>query len=131
MKGGIRLTAKNKHFWSLLILLLSVASITRKLLKTIHTEEHSAHTNSKSCNIRLGSLKNQFNFKQIIQILQPITIDYFSTHFFRLVSLPRVIIQSIESRDTWRPTISALKRSKALIFRRESIPTFIFCEHSL
>ena len=35
---GYRLTAKNKRFWSLLILLLSVASISRKLLKTTHTE---------------------------------------------------------------------------------------------
>ena len=34
---GYRFTAKNKRFWSLLILLLSVASIRRKLLKTTHT----------------------------------------------------------------------------------------------
>ena len=33
---GYRLTAKNKRFLSLLILLLSVASIRRKLLKTTH-----------------------------------------------------------------------------------------------
>ena len=26
--------------------------------------------------------KNQFNFKQIIQILQPIVIDQFSTHSY-------------------------------------------------
>ena len=52
---GYRLNAKNKRFWSLLILLLSVASIRRKLLKTIHTEERSAHTNLESCNIQLGS----------------------------------------------------------------------------
>ena len=32
-KRGYRLTAKNKRFWSLLILLLSFASIRRKLLK--------------------------------------------------------------------------------------------------
>ena len=35
---GYRLTAKNNRFRSLLILLLSVASIRRKLLKTSHTE---------------------------------------------------------------------------------------------
>ena len=51
-----------------IILLLSVASERRKLLKT---------TNSESFNIRHGSLKNQFDFKQIIQILQPIAIDLF------------------------------------------------------
>ena len=26
--------------------------------------------------------KNQFNFKQIIQILQPIVIDYLSSHLY-------------------------------------------------
>ena len=50
---GYRLTAKNNRFWSLLILLLSVASIRRKLLKSTYTEEHSVHTNSESCNIWL------------------------------------------------------------------------------
>ena len=52
---GFGLTAKNKRFWSLLILLLSVASIRRKLLKTTHTEECSIHTNSENCNIQLRS----------------------------------------------------------------------------
>ena len=52
---GYRRNAKNKRFWSLLILLLSVASIRRKLFKTTHTEERSAHTNSESYNIRLRS----------------------------------------------------------------------------
>ena len=52
---GDRLAAKNKLFWSLLILLLSVASIRRNLLKTTHTEERSVHTNSESCNILFWS----------------------------------------------------------------------------
>ena len=43
-----RFTAKNKRFLSLLILLLSVASIRRKLLKTNNTEERSVQTNSES-----------------------------------------------------------------------------------
>ena len=42
---GYRFTAINNRFWSLLILLLSVASIRRKFLKTSHTEEQSVHTN--------------------------------------------------------------------------------------
>ena len=50
-EGGYRLTVKNKRFWSLLILLLSVASIRGKLLKT--EERYSVHLNSESCNIRL------------------------------------------------------------------------------
>ena len=47
-EGGDRLTAKNNRFRSLLIWLLSVASISRKFLKTIHTDEHSVHANSDS-----------------------------------------------------------------------------------
>ena len=50
---GYRLNAIKKRFWSLLILLLSVASIRRKLLKATNTEERSVHTNSERCNIRL------------------------------------------------------------------------------
>ena len=45
---GYRLTAENKCFGSLLILLLSVASIRRKLLKTTCTEERTVRTNSES-----------------------------------------------------------------------------------
>ena len=41
-------------------------------------EERDVHTNSESCNIQLWS----FNFKQIIQILQSIIIDNFSTHLY-------------------------------------------------
>ena len=44
---GYRLAAKMKPFSLLLILILSVASIRRKLLKTTHTEERSVHTNSE------------------------------------------------------------------------------------
>ena len=39
---GYRLKAKNKRILSLLILLISVASIRRKLLKTTHTEERTS-----------------------------------------------------------------------------------------
>ena len=52
---GYRLNAIKKRFWSLLILLLAVASIRRKLLKTTNTEERSVLTNSERCNIQLGS----------------------------------------------------------------------------
>jgi len=59
----------------------SVAPVRRKLLKTAHTEERSFHTNSESCNIRLGSLKNQFNSKQIIEIFNHL---FFSTHSYKV-----------------------------------------------
>ena len=51
IERGYRLNAIKKRFWSLLILLLSVASVRRKLLKTTYTEERSAHTNRGSWNI--------------------------------------------------------------------------------
>ena len=47
MKGGIGLRRK-KGFQSLLILLLSAASIRRKLLKTTYSEERGVPPNSKS-----------------------------------------------------------------------------------
>ena len=61
---GYRLTAKNKCFWSLLNLLLSVESIRRKLLKTVHTEERSVHTNSnkfRKLQYSTRIVRNQFN----------------------------------------------------------------------
>ena len=70
---GYRLKAKNNRFWSLLILLLSVASKRRNLLYTPYTAERSVHTNSEM----YDSEKNQINVKKFIQILQPIVIDYF------------------------------------------------------
>ena len=45
-RGYIRLRRK---------LLLFVASVRRKLLKTTHAEERRVHTNSESCSIQLGS----------------------------------------------------------------------------
>ena len=63
---GYRHTAKNKRFWSLLILVLSVTSIRRKLFITTHDKERSVHTNSESCNIQLGSQNNLLKSKQII-----------------------------------------------------------------
>ena len=58
VKGGVREKWKgiwaygeSNRFWSLLILLLSVASIRRELLKTTYSEECSVHTNSESCNL--------------------------------------------------------------------------------
>ena len=54
---GYRLTARNNCFWSLLMLLLSVASVRRKWEKTTHIEERSVHPNSEGCNIQLWSKK--------------------------------------------------------------------------
>ena len=58
VKGGVREKWKgiwaygeSNRFWSQLILLLSVASIRRELLKTTYSEECSVHTNSESCNL--------------------------------------------------------------------------------
>ena len=83
MKGGVGSRQKN-HFWSLQILMLSVASIRRKLLKRTYTEEQSVHMKSESFYIRLESQKNPFNvlnFKHIIYILQSIVVYYFFNTF--------------------------------------------------
>ena len=89
VQGGF--TSKNYRWWLLLILLLSVASIRRKLLKTNHTEEsYSVHTNSESCNIQPDRKKNQFNSEQIIQILLPLIIN-----FFRRIRLLLLIFNNI------------------------------------
>ena len=74
--------AKNTRFLSLVILLLSVASISRKLLKTTHVEERSVQQIQKAATFNSDRKKNQFNSKQIIQILQTIIIDNFSTHSY-------------------------------------------------
>ena len=88
---GFSLNAIKKRFWSILILLISIASIRRKLLKTTNTEERSIHTNSERCNIRLRPWKNLFNFKQIIQILHPMVIDYLSPHLY-IVDLSKYVL---------------------------------------
>ena len=77
-----RLTTKINHLLSLLILRLSVASLRRKLLKTSYTEERSVHINLKVAIYDSNSKINQFDFKQIIQILQPKVIEYFSMHSY-------------------------------------------------
>ena len=53
---GDRLNAIKTRFWSLLI--LSVASIRKKLLKTTHTEERSVHTNLERCKIQPLSIEH-------------------------------------------------------------------------
>ena len=72
-----RLMAKNKRFWSLLILLLSVASIRRKLFKTTHIEDVASIQIQKVAIFDSDRKKNQLNSKQVIKILQPITIHFF------------------------------------------------------
>jgi len=80
MKEG----SKNNRWWLLLILILSVLSIMRKFFKTTHTEERSVH---KFRNLQYSTriLKNPFNSKQIIQILQPINIDFFRRIRIKLI----------------------------------------------
>jgi len=71
MRGGIKI----KHFLLLLTLLLSVAYIRRILLKTTYTQERRPYKLRKLQHSTL-IINNQFNSKQIIQILQSIIIDY-------------------------------------------------------
>ena len=105
---GYRFTAKYKRIWSLLILLLSVASIRRKLLKKILTEERSVFTNSERCNIRLRSEINKFDSKQIIQILQPIIIDFFFDAFV-LVDTSLFFVRYVSNVSVPRRTTDTLR----------------------
>ena len=72
-----RLKSKNILWWLLLILLLSIASKKRKLLKKTHTVERSVRTNSETCNIRLGSLKNHSD-------IATYNHRFFSTHSYKV-----------------------------------------------
>ena len=79
-KRGYIPKAKNYRFLSLLILLLSVVSIRRKLLKTTYGEERSVHKIQKVVIYDSGRKK----INSIIQILQPVVIDYLSTHSYKV-----------------------------------------------
>ena len=116
---GCRLNAIKKRFWSPLILLLSVASVRRKLLKTTYTEECNVHTNWESCNTWLGSYKNPFNFKQINQILQPTVIDYFSTHFCIVNISYFLFVMPLKRRNSWPPGVSALDGLNDFTWQRQ------------
>ena len=91
---GYRLKAKNKRFWSLLILLISDASIRRKLLKTNYTVKRSAHTNSESCNIQLwkiqtrpSDIQNGDSKKNKWEIQQSLTSCGGTSKFWTLISI--------------------------------------------
>ena len=77
---GVKAYVENFRLWSLLILLLYIYAASKE--KTTDTEERWVHINLENCNIRIGSWTNQFNSKQIIQILQTLVIDYSSTHSY-------------------------------------------------
>ena len=114
---GYRLNAKNKRFWSPLILLLSVASIRRKLLKTTYTEERSIHTNSFFANtpFKIHSFLTFFLthdpfFSQLMIPCFSALIPFFSNSDpFYLSSrflLPPLMIPSINKVTTplsWKP----------------------------
>ena len=59
-----RLTVKNRHFWSLLILLLSVASLRRKLVKTTHSKEQIQKVS------RFSSDRKKINFLRTLELLE-------------------------------------------------------------
>ena len=74
---GYRLNVIKKRFSSLLILLLLrlLENCWRRLLPN----------NLRKLQFTTWTVKNQFNFKQVIQILQPIVIDYFSPHLYFII----------------------------------------------
>ena len=111
-EGGKWLTAKNNRFWLLLILLLSVASIRRKLIKTTFTEAHSVHTNSDlltiyecveknlsmnlSCNIWMICLKLIWLFYDTSCILQLSEFVWTQRHSVKVVFNYVLLIDAIQ-----------------------------------
>ena len=79
---GYRHSAKNNHFWLLLILLLSVASLRRKWLKTTHTEERSIPYKFRKLQHSTQIIKKINLFPKNIQILQQIIIKKFSMQLY-------------------------------------------------
>ena len=76
-KRGYIPKAKNYRFLSLLILLLSVVSIRRKLLKTTYGEERSVHKIQKVVIYDSGRKKNQFNKSDITTCSHRLSFDAF------------------------------------------------------
>jgi len=76
------LFAKNKRFWSLLILLVYVAPMRWKLLKRLMPKNLASMQIQKVTAFNPDHKKYKFKSKQIIEILQPIIIDNFSTHSY-------------------------------------------------
>ena len=74
---GYRLTSKNYRFWSLLIFLLSVASIRRKVLKTTSTEENIAY-------IQIQKVAIYDLYRKIINLISNKSFRYYTTYSHRL-----------------------------------------------
>ena len=107
---GSRLTAKNKRFWSLLILLLSVASVRKKLLKTTHTEERNVHTNCRKLQHTTWIVKK-------IHLISNKSFRYYklqSSIIFRRISIKVNIskyflfVMHLKRRNSWPPGVSGL-----------------------
>ena len=77
---GYRITAKNKGFWSQLIVLQSVASVRRKWLRTTHTKERRTRTNSLSLSDRS---KISSDWYQNQKHYQPILPSIYREHFIK------------------------------------------------
>ena len=74
--------------------------------------------------------KNQSNFKQIIQILQPIVIGYFSPHLYITIFSIWVDATLFVVLNNFL-LIDAIDRSKISSVLGKPIPPFNFRKHSL
>ena len=66
---GYRHTAKSKRLWSLLIILPSVVSIRRKLLKTTHTERRKKKYYEISTCIYAGFSNSTGNYENVVFLI--------------------------------------------------------------
>ena len=83
MKGGQAYVEKYLMVIAINLIFYMLRLPCRKLLKT--TEEHSVNTNSEVA-IFNSDRKNQFNSKEIIEILQSIIIDLFRRISIKIIN---------------------------------------------
>ena len=85
MKGGQAYVEKYLIVIAINLIFYMLRLPCRKLLKATYTEEHSVNTNSEVA-IFNSDRKNQFNSKEINEILQSIIIDLFRRISIKIIN---------------------------------------------
>ena len=113
---GYRLTTKNKRFCCV---------YKEKIVKNVPSIQIQ-----KVATFNSDRKKNHFNYKQIIQILQQIIIDYFSTHSY-LVNISWyflfvLYIMHLKRQNNWPPGVSALNALNDYTWQRHLAEKKVF-----
>ena len=112
---GYRLNAIKKRFWSLLIFLLSVASIRRKLLKTSINRILGNYLRLSLWYINRFTFKDQYIFFLFLAKKIPVILDEISSFWYKLLQScvwGRVFCRNIlDSTDFSTLTYTNVKRA--------------------